>query len=231
MHQSLLQQTALLNPLPRKLLTHVGVTLPPSPMKCVCNCICLVTRCCGGVGMLIQTCKPTSTAGGFIALYGISPVKATRISLWISLRSKLNSLEDVKWSCSMPEMGGSLWQWKLWPPVWNLAHITPNVVKDGSSCHALYRTRCCLWSSMLWKARSACSLPALQVEEDGFNIKEDTKITWRLARGRWEQAEKVEACLVWWHGYVDSLSKIPCGERKTWKESLAAVSLGWREFS
>lgn len=83
---------------------------------------------------------------------------------------------------------------------------------------------------MLWEDKSSYSLPALQVEEHGFNIKEDTKIIWRLARGRWEQAEKVEVCLVWWRGYVDSLSKIPCG-RKTWKESLAAVGLGWGEFS
>lgn len=165
-----------------------------------------------------------------MALYGRSPVKVTRICLWISLRSKLSSLEDGKWSCYMPEMGGSLWQWKLWPPIWNLAHITLNVMKDIFSCHALSRTRCSLWSSMLWEARSGYSLPALQVEEDGFNIKEDTKIIWRLARDRWEQAEKVEVCLGWWCGYVDSLSKIPCGERKTWKESLAAVSLGWGEF-
>lgn len=172
-----------------------------------------------------------SRRAGFVALYGSSPVKVTRISLWISLRSELSSLEHGKWSCYMPKMGGSLWQWKLWPPVWNLAHIIPNVMKNVSSCHALSRTRCSLWSSKLWKARSGYSLPALQVEEDGFNIKEDTEIIWRLARGRWGQAEKVEVCLVWRHGCVDSLPKIPCGERKTWKETLAAVSLGWGEFS
>lgn len=121
----------------------------------------------------------------------------------------------------MPEMGGSPWQWKLWPPLWNLAHITPNVTKDVSSCHALSRTRCSLCSSVLWKARSGYSLPALQVEEDGFNVKEGTKIIWR-----WEQAEKVEVCLVWWHGYVDSLPKIPCGERKTWKGVIGCSQFG-----
>lgn len=161
-----------------------------------------------------------------MALYGSSPVKVTRISLWIILRSKLSSSEDGKWSCYMPEMGGSPWQWKLWPPVWNLAHITPNLMRDVSSCHALSRTRCSLGSSKLWKARSGYSLPALQVGEDGFNIKEDTKFFWRLPKGRWEQAEKVEGCLVWWHGYVGSLSKIVCGERKTWKGVIGCSQFG-----
>ena len=179
--------------------------------------------------MLIYICMPTITACGFMAVYGSSPVKVSRISLGICLRSKPSSLEEGKWNCYVPEMSGSLWHWKLWCPVWNLAHITLNAMKDVSSCHTLSRTRCSLWSGMLWEAKSGYSLPALEAEKDGLNIKEATKI-WRLARGRWEQAEEMEVRLVWCCGYVDSVSEIPCGERRTWRESLAAVNQGrsWR---
>jgi len=47
-----------------------------------------------------------------------------------------------------------------------------------------------------------------------------------VAGGRWEQAEEMDVHLVWYCGYVDSVPKIPCEERMTWRESFPGVNWG-----
>lgn len=110
-HQPLLHQIALLNPHPRKLLTHVGVTPPPSPNKCVCNCICvygytLLWRC-WHADLDLQANQHSLWLHGPIWQITCEGNQDLPLDL---LRSKLSSLEDGKWSCYMPQMGGSLWQ-------------------------------------------------------------------------------------------------------------------------